>query len=57
MSNLKIKKYKGFEIHYVHGLYKYDVYNQGLWYNSFNSLSQVREYIKNVIWTRKNIPL
>jgi len=53
---LKVKTYKGFEIHYVRGFYKYDIYNHGLWFMSVNTLKQAREYIKSVIWTRDNIP-
>lgn len=63
MSTLKVKKYKNFEIHYVTGngkvapRWKYDVYQHGLYFNSFNSLSKVKEYISSVIWTRKNVAL
>lgn len=55
MSNFKKAKYKGFEIHYTNSIYKYDIYNQGLWYTSRNTLKQVKEYINNVIWSKENI--
>lgn len=57
MSDLKVKTYKGFEIHYVNGTWKYDIYNHGLWYASVDSLKQAKEFIATVIWTKENIPL
>lgn len=53
---LKVKRYKGIEIHYVKSIYKYDLYEGKSWITSVNSLKQARETIKNLIWTRENIP-
>lgn len=52
-----VKTYKGMKIHYVNGKYKYDLYDDGSrWITSVNSLKEARETIKNLIWTRENIP-
>ena len=54
----KILKYKGCQIHYVYGQYKYDIYdNEGRWVGSDNSLKACKKGINNLLWTRKNIPL
>lgn len=53
----KIKKYRGMEIHYTMSEYKYDVYDdEKRLCSSFNSLQACKEYIKQLIWTRANIP-
>lgn len=54
---MKVKKYKGMEIHYTLSRYKYDLYDDGSrWITSVNTLREARETIKNLIWTRENIP-
>lgn len=54
--------YRGFQIHYVTGngkvapRWKYDIYNQGLYYNSANTLDEAKKYVHAVLWTRRHIP-
>lgn len=53
----KVKTYKKMQIHYVNGLYKYDLYDdENRWITSVNTLREAKEYIKTLIWTRENIP-
>ena len=46
---LKIRKYKGYEIHYVNGLYKYDIYGAGNWINSTNTIKKAKQIIERKI--------
>lgn len=54
---LKVKTYKNMQIHYVNGLYKYDLYDvENRWITSVNSLKEAKQYITNLIFTRNNVP-
>lgn len=53
----KILKYKNCQIHYVYATYKYDIYDsEGRWVGSVNTLKEAKKGIKNLLWTRQNIP-
>ncbi len=55
---LKIKTYKGCQIHYVFGTYKYYIYDgRSRWVGSYNTIKAAKKGIKNLLWTRENIPL
>jgi len=54
---LKITNYKGCQIHYTKAIYKYDIYDNELrWVGSYNTLRECYKGIKNLLWTRENIP-
>lgn len=59
MQQLKIKKYKGYQIHVVNGIYKYDIYDTDapipMWHISVNSLKDAKEYINHNLFMRRHI--
>lgn len=45
---LKVKTYKHMQIHYVNGVYKYDIYANGAWISSTNTLHEAKASINNL---------